>query len=280
MNYLAGIFDAEGHVSLSLQGGQIVSLEMCNEEIVNLFHSTFGGSISDYKRENRKKIYSWRCLAPNIPYFIEQIEPHSFLKKQQLLLLKSYIDQTREDRRNSRSEYVSKIAACKRPPLETIDLIKIPSDFQPTQQFFEWFAGFLDGDGNFCCYEYTSSKFNSGRVRFASTVSCFNVMPDLIRHIKKHIDGSISVLKQNKNPVWKWVCSRQNTIYLCESVLPYIKIKKVCCQLLIEFVKIFNTKCQRIPGKGSGKGNWQTFSFEEIDRMREIIQQIKHQNSL
>ena len=280
MHYLAGLFDAEGCVSLSLQGGQIISIDMCNEEIPNLFRSTFGGSISDYKRENRKKVYSWRCLTPNIPNFIDTISPISFLKKPQLDLLKSYIDQTREERRNSRSEYVSKIAACKRPPFETIELLRIPSTTQATKEFFEWFAGFLDGDGNFCCYEYTSSKFNSGRARFASTISCFNVMPDVIRHIKKHVDGSISVLKQNKNPVWKWVCSRDKAIHVCESLLPYIKIKKKACELLIEFIKIFNSKCHRIPGKGSGKGNWQTFSLDEINIMREIIQQIKYQNSL
>lgn len=279
MHYLAGIFDAEGCVSLSSNGGQIISIDMCNEFIPNLFKEKFGGSVSDRKRENRKKIFTWRCPCKNIPFFIDSILPYSFLKKSQLDLMGHYLDNRREDRKNIRKELISKISHCKQPTICEVSSLRVKPHIIPDDNFFKWFAGFLDGDGNFCCYEF-KNKFNSSRPNFSTTVSCFNVMPQLIAYIQERIEGSISSLKQNKNPVFKWVCLPKNSIFLCKSILPFIKIKKECCNFMIEFLQIFNSRHSRILGKGSGKGNWENYSFSEIYRLRELIQLIKHQNSL
>lgn len=286
MIYLAGMFDAEGCCSLGVKGNQIIEITMSNEEIPNIFKSTFGGYISDYKREKRKKVFCWRCSADNIPYFISQISPHSILKKSQLILFNSYLDQTRENRRNTRSEYVSKIAECKRPNICNIESLRIPTTIKPTDEFFQWLAGFFDGDGNFCCFEYTDTRFNLNRPHFSCTVSCFNVMSNVIKYIIERQEGSISVLKQNKNPVWKWVCAKHNFLSFCESLLPHLKIKKECCKLTIEFRNLMETKIRSKHGKGQGfgKGGWDNpaiqYSHEEINKMREIIQQIRHHNSL
>ena len=55
MEYFAGLFDAEGYVTIGKDGHFQVGTEMANERVPNLFQKQFGGHIYERKRGKGKK---------------------------------------------------------------------------------------------------------------------------------------------------------------------------------------------------------------------------------
>lgn len=267
MHYFAGLFDAEGYVTLGKDGRFIIGTEMANERIPTLLKDNFGGNIFVRKRDKRKKTWTW-AIATNIEQalsFINNISFFSVIKRTQLLRLKDYLDQPRELRKLARDEVSHQISNLKKPLSVTKEFILNRSQKTPNQSFWEWLAGFSDGDGNFCVYEYAGKR----SIIFDSWISVFNTHPEAICFVQDHIFGSVSQYKGNKFPIWKWVCNQKNSQFVCNSIYPFLKIKKEQCQLVSEFLEIQKTKTRMTH-----------YSFEQINRIRNIIQQIKHLNSL
>ena len=267
MEYFSGLFDAEGSVSLCKDGHFIISTELANEEVPNLFKEKFGGKIYSRQRDKRKKTWSW-MIATNTDSclnFIESVEPFSVIKAAQLCRLRDYLNQSREDRRATRHITSSLIARLKKPSLITRDQIIVDTDTIPDERFLKWFSGFLDGDGNLCIYEYSGKSSPI----FDSWIGVFNIMPEAISFIKSRINGSISSYKGAKFPIWKWVCCQKDSQLVCDSLYPYLKIKKEQCALVSKFLKIKKTKIRE-----------NAYSFDQINEIRDIIRQIKHLNSL
>ena len=59
MEYFAGLFDAEGYVTLTNQGNYLIGMEMTNETVINLLKNTFGGVVD--KRRSIGRCY-WSCI--------------------------------------------------------------------------------------------------------------------------------------------------------------------------------------------------------------------------
>ena len=159
MSYFAGLFDAEGYVSLCPNGAFTIAIEMANEEIPNLFKDEFQGSIYVRKRDNRKKTWTWKInsIADQSLKFIDTISKYSIVKICQLKRLKDYLDQPRNYRKETRAITCSTIKALKQPtPISKESMLRIEKTIEP--HFFEWLAGFIDGDGNFVCNEYIYKK--------------------------------------------------------------------------------------------------------------------------
>lgn len=263
MEYFAGLFDAEGYVTLTNQGNHLIGMEMTNENVINLLHNTFGGVVTNRKRNNRRKTWVWRLNCTQIPDFLNKIIPYSIIKRPQMEALHSYLDQTREKRRKNRSDFVSQISNFKKPKIIPESLI----DSYPTlnKSFFKWLAGMMDGDGNFCIYE---TLHQEKWIQFQSYIGVFNVFKQPINLIQNHLGGTISSLKKTKNPVWKWTPFQKNIPYICESVLPYLIIKKEQCKLILSYHKM------------KKENRFIQYTFEEKEFIRDSIKQIKHYNSL
>lgn len=267
MQYFAGLFDAEGYVSLCPNGAFTIAIEMANEEIPNLFKEMFKGNIYQRSREKRKKTWVWKInsIADQVLFFIQSIRPFSVVKINQLSRLGDYLDQPRKDRRFTRSITCSSIKELKQPILQLHHIIpRIEKPIDPF--FFEWFAGFIDGDGNFVCNEYTDPR--NGLKYFAHQISVANVFLESISYINDRISGCITKLNRTKNLLYKWTCRREYEKFVCNSIQPFLKIKKVQCDLFLEFLK-FPRKIRNIP-----------YNQKDLKRMYEIINQIKHSNSL
>lgn len=267
MNYLAGVFDAEGWVSLTPKGNFIIGVEITNETVTNLFQDKFGGKIYIPTRKAKKQVYSWRIPSNNelAINFLHCITQYTVNKRSQLLALQSYLEQPRSERRNSRGNFVHKISELKKPISYTKQELLVPQDILASQEFLKWFAGFMDGDGNFCVYEYENWRKRS----FDSWISAFNTFAEPIIHIKKRIEGSISQYKGTNYPIWKWVCNQVNSQFVCTSLQSHLIIKKEQCRLVGEYLKIHSTKQRGID-----------YSDNDIAVIRDIIKQIKHYNSL
>lgn len=268
MQYFAGLFDAEGYVSLCPKGSFTIAIEMSNEEIPNLFKHRFQGSIYERKRENRKKSWTWKInsICDQALFFIKKIEPYSIVKINQLSYLKWYLDQSRNDRKETRSITISALKDFKQPgPLQLHHIVpRIEKPIEP--DFFPWFAGFIDGDGNFVCNEYIDNR-NGGKY-FARQISVANIFLESISYINDRIPGCISRLNRTKNMLYKWTCKRNCENFLCDGIYPHLILKKSQCNLYMEFLK-FPEKQRNIP-----------YSIIDRDRMYAIIKEIKHLNSL
>ena len=268
MQYFSGLFDAEGYVSLMKSGHFTIGLEMTCESIPNIFQETFGGKIYVRKRDKRKKTWTW-VIATNTNLavnFVESIAKFCVIKQTQLLRIKDYLQSTRTFRKEIRDPVSSQLADLKIPFNLTKEHINVCQTIIPDEHFFQWLAGFMDGDGNLCIYECKSPK---NTPIFDSWISIFNTHPIAIKYVQDRIKGSISKYKGTKFPIWKWVCCQKDSILLCDSLYPFLRIKKEQCFLVSEFLQIQKTKIRE-----------KSYSFEQINRIREIITQIKHLNSL
>lgn len=241
---------------------------MTNEEIPNLFKTHFQGSIYERKRDKRKKCWTWKInsISDQALHFINSIESYSILKRNQLIRLRDYLDQPRNSRKLTRSITCSTIKDFKRPGPLTLNHIlpRIEKPIEPN--FFEWLAGFIDGDGNFVCNEYTDNRNN--KKYFAHQISVANTFLEAICYINDRIPGCITTLKGSVHPVFKWTCKKDAEEFVCKNIIPFLRIKRSQCELFMEFIKV-PEKTRNIP-----------HSIEDRDRMYAIINQIKHLNSL
>lgn len=249
-------------------GAFSIAIEMSNEKIPNLFKEYFQGSIYERKRDNRKKTWIWKINSINDQaiFFIKTIKPFCVIKSNQLDRLGCYLDQTRQNRKLFRSDVCSSIKNLKQPiPLELKNVIpRIKKPIEPW--FYEWFAGFIDGDGNFVCNEYLDKR--NEKKYFSHQISVANIFLEAICFINDRIMGCITNLNRNKNPLYKWVCNRSEEKSLCESIQPFLKLKNGQCDLFLQFLEF--------PKKSYGV----EYSIEDRLKMYEIINEIKHLNSL
>lgn len=257
MEYFAGLFDAEGCIGLLNNGAFNISLEMANEEIPNLFKERFGGAIYTRKRKERKQTWTWKInsIASISLNFLNSILPYSIVKKSQLRDLKDYLNNSRTDRAKLRQHYSKYIRIAKCPYRSSIKDIRrrIPQEY--TESFAKWLAGFIDGDGNFVCNTYIDKR--NGRRYFGRQLSVASIYLDALVYINERVQGSFTESPRTKNPIFKWVPNRPHDIYLCESLVPFLRLKKRQAEL------------------------YQVYGWSEDDSQRyKIIDQIKHLNSL
>jgi hypothetical protein len=267
MHYLAGMFDAEGWISLTPLGHCIIGVEIAHKPTVEMFLKHFGGKIYTPTRKSKKQVYSWRIPSNHeqLKHFIKVIAPLCKLKHKALFLLDEYLDQPRIKKRETRKLYCSQIAALKKPPIYKKEQLVFEPTNQPNQDFFKWLAGFIDGDGYFGVFEYQ----NYSKKSFDSSIAAFNTHAEAIEYIQHHIKGSINCGNKNgKNPVWRWVCNQESSLFTCKSLEPYLIIKKEQCRLVAHYLAIHMTKKPRVD-----------YSDSTIAEIRNIIKQIKHHNS-
>jgi hypothetical protein len=257
MEYLAGIFDAEGCISLNSNGSFPISLEIANEEIPIIFRETFNGSIYTRKREDRKKTWIWKINSINdhAIFFLKSIV-YSVVKAQQRELLLWYLSMNRKERREERPFFCEQIRKSKIPQSveQWSGLTNEPME-KTDEKFFKWFAGFIDGDGNFVCNQYIDKR--NQRKYFGHQMSFANTDGYLIVWLNSIIQGTVTKCPRSRNLLYKWTPKRKYERWILESILPFLKIKKNQCQLILEYIDCPN----------------------EVRKL-EIINQIKHLNSL
>lgn len=256
MQYLAGIFDAEGSLSLHKNGSFPISLEMANEQIPSLFQETFQGYIYTRKRKDRKQTWAWKINSINSQAinFIESILPFSIAKHRQLWVLLVYLKKSRDERKIFREIAAASIRAYKTPYYPFRPNCSQPS-VAPDSGFYQWLAGLIDGDGNFVCNRYVDNR--NKRKYFGHQLSVSSIDPMVIEHIESRIPGTVTQCERTHNMLYKWTCKRRAEQSLCESILPFLRVKEKQCILYMQFL-------QRL---------------DDIRRY-EIINEIKHLNSL
>ena len=92
LSYLAGLFDGEGCISISVKNRKngtikhelIVQVSMVDEVPVKMFFDNFGGSFTKSKKDPPKHdIYHWRLSSVKAKTFLEIIEPYLLVRQKQ-----------------------------------------------------------------------------------------------------------------------------------------------------------------------------------------------------
>jgi hypothetical protein len=255
MEYFAGIFDAEGTLSLQKNGAFPISLEMANPDIPYLFYENFDGSVYTRQRKDRKQTWTWKINSVNEQAinFLKSIHPYSLVKKEQIWFLLCYLDLSRFERRGMRLSFCEEIRQEKQPySLE--ETKKFTEKLTTNTAFFKWFAGFIDGDGNFVCNQYTDKR--NSKKYFGRQIS-FSTIDSRVINFLSPWNGTVVVCPRNKNTLYKWSPLRKDERWICESILPFLRVKNKQCELFLEFLDCKNDV-----------------------RKFEIIDHIKHLNSL
>ena len=264
MEYYAGMFDAEGCVSLTPEGSVKIRLNNTWEDVPNLFKEKFGGIV--YKEPHRKKkiIYSWYLNSENTNEFCNQMTPRCLVKGMQLQLIFDYRNSTRVIRREIRPDTVHAIASLKKPIQVNKDFFCNPCTIIPDESFYKWLAGFIEGDGSIRLYEQSGAPNV-----FSTYIGASNTFADPIQHIYQRINGGITRTKQPPHLMWKWCCAEKSAKSLLISLIPHLRVKKNAAELVLEFIKIRETR-----------GWHEPYTHDQINRIRDIISTIKHYNSL
>jgi len=235
IQYLAGIFDAEGYVRIrksvaNKEGGHSyqaeVKIYMCDKRIIEEFAKLYNLTIkSNYRGIDRKLAY-YVSIGNNLlksTTFIDDFLPFLNEKRTQLQEVKNLLLNLK-DKEKCYQDYMLAKESFFHPILNT------PS--------YKYLAGIIDGDGWF-------SIFNCGKI-----VKSFNnrFSVGLEQRYKPMIDYMASlfgdsVLKTKTldrikhNQTYSWYCSTFKILPFLENIYPYLIEKKERCEVLIDYIK-------------------------------------------
>ena len=229
INYMAGIFDTEGSVTISKDTSRF-AIQMCDIEPLKPFAEIFGGKIHLYYegRENRNPLYQWKIVG-------HQMQATSILipylklrrKKESLRLALEWFRTKDKQVRPS----LKKIFDSLEPDLT-------PSHPIPEELDWEYLAGVWDGDG--------SSTILKQREGFGETKPmlvlemCDREIIDLLKCAGGLTRRSGRKRQDNHSQSFRWEIVGKKIIPIAESLLPLMRIprKKKALACVLECARL------------------------------------------
>lgn len=138
-----------------------------------------------------------------------------------------------------------------------------------------YMAGILDGEGsltigNYSCSKVTGDKHFQVNIAVSSTDS---VLIDWIYDTFGGFRGIYSPKQMSRNgrkQVYRWQCSSDRLLHICEITLPYLLIKKRQAEILIEMRKTY-IGLQNV----KGRQNNQRIPKEILDFRQSLFEELK-----
>lgn len=89
--YAAGIIDGEGCICIGCSLTRrktpvysfVVEVQMSDREAIDWLHKTFGGSLYEYLKFGRRKVYRWQVGTNNAKRFLMTVIPYLKVKQKQ-----------------------------------------------------------------------------------------------------------------------------------------------------------------------------------------------------
>ena len=116
-----------------------------------------------------------------------------------------------------------------------------------------YMAGILDGEGCLSIGNFSGNRKNGDR-HFQTNIAVSSTDKVLIDWIVETFGGyqgtytPKQMARNGRKQVYRWQCSSDRLLHICEITLPYLKIKKRQAEILIEMRKTF-TNSHNIKGK-------------------------------
>ena len=134
------------------------------------------------------------------------------------------------------------------------------------EQFWIWFAGFMDGEGYIGVVKNTQHKRKTGTKNiFKVTVSVANTNFNAGKYIRENIKyGCLRICNyEGKKPYWMIQWWSNQAVSIVKRILPYLKVKKEQGLLVIEFQKTKRKKGGRQPKLSNEELNKRTSFYLE-----------------
>ncbi len=122
MEYLAGFFDADGHVGMTKNGVELIVAGQVRSPLLR-FQAEFGGSIYEdwgrYQKRGSYAFFTWRCPAVAKERMISSLLPHMTVKGPQAWEALRFL-QEGKPRGQERQGYVKSIRRLKNDAREPL----------------------------------------------------------------------------------------------------------------------------------------------------------------
>ena len=139
-----------------------------------------------------------------------------------------------------------------------------------------YMAGIVDGEGTITIIKCWNKK--NQKSYFGVYLNISNTNKNLINWLKKSFGGYIYKIKvpnpkPNWNDIYRWQIYRQsNLIKILEKIKPYLKIKKRHAEIVLEFIKLFDSKFFLYERYKNGQIKKRIVD-NEIEKKRDILYQ-------
>jgi len=239
--YLAGIFDAEGHVRIRRYSANsyIPSARvcMCNKEIIMLFVDKYNAAYyTEDRGENRKLVHIVNFTSKTLreSSFLSDVLP--FLQEKRLLMQKANdILNLKIDREECYQEYM-KVRRSFLHPLKG----EITN---------EYLAGVIDGDGWLSMFRSCNNKdsiYNKFRVGLEQRYK------PMVEYLALTYSGNslykTKTYSSKHTQTYSWQHTTEKVLPLLENIAPYLIEKKKLCEILIKYIKEYE-KFRKISSK-------------------------------
>lgn len=239
--YAAGLFDAEGSISITKSKRKRcispsyklhINLTSTNWPILNWFKNNFGGCISCDKRK-KKSCFQWATATNVAANFLQEIIQDLQIKKLQTKLAFRFRDEIRTGRKHGRiaPESLKRreqlrnqifILNRKHSGTELMDECKIP-----------YVAGLFDGDGSVSIGRESRKRSPSHTLQIKLSSDSF----EIISWMQDNFNGSkcIDESKANYFPNSIWRTSSNLAENFLQQVFPCLRLKKPQVELAFQF---------------------------------------------
>lgn len=138
-----------------------------------------------------------------------------------------------------------------------------------------YMAGILDGEGSLTIGNYSCNKI-TGDKHYQCNIAVCSIDKILIDWIYDTFGGYHGVYtpkqtpKNSRHPVYKWQCSSDRLLHICQITLPFLVIKKRQAEILIEMRSTYKD-LQNV----KGKQNVQRLPKEILDHRESLFVELK-----
>lgn len=290
LDYLAGFFDAEGCIKISLCRGRHqmgVDVSQCNPNILYLYRELFGGSVFKRSEANDRHREGWKWIRSiqKGDEFVALMQGRAGIKAY-VIELASMFEKTLKSTggRNKKDKTPKDIARCMltEEDIRERQAIKIMLHRANHGAFDEhevsipprsaaYWAGLFDGDGN-----VRAAKDPRSRV-FSPTVWITSAYRPILECSKQQFGGSVYGNYRGQRAKM-WGASHGPAEKFLRAIEPFVICKAPVVRLMIELREIIkNTeKINRYIHKNSVR----VFPDSAIDKMQEIVAETKRLNRL
>ena len=258
--YVTGFFDGEGSTDITKDGKLRARISNTDYNVLRLFKSNFGGSLSPVKDRslksgegNRKKMWIWSVADSDALKVLKYIREYSIEKKEQTDLGIVYMEKKRNCQGGNRGmpfEEVKKrewfrneIKRLKQERYSEEEILNIEKEIQKfkDKKFISkiscdiivgYCAGFFDGEGSV----HIGVDKN---LHYTLRVGIANTNFECLKIFREEFGGNLTpktVLYDGAKPEWIWTQNSDFSTEFLKTVLPWCVVKKEQVKLAIEYL--------------------------------------------
>ena len=253
LDYLAGYFDANGCVTgkNDTKEGPILwcNVSTLHLQTVEMFKQRFGGYMNvthspdkqyvSQKLIAKRTVYQWRVEYRRAVRFAQDIAPRAQLKKPQLEILLALQQLKGSGQRVSSENKGQRIALLEQIRKYNQGLYAA-SEYRISESLrLPYIAGYFDGDG--CVTGQVQNNIAGARCNICSAdIELLSVLHNMFGgSIGKIFDVATNYTNRiGTHDVFQWQLSLNQSVPFITAILPYLLVKKVQAQSLLEMASL------------------------------------------